>query len=550
MALFLTLALILVLAGGQLTIMVTDCVQGLFGYVMYTVIAITLLCIFSWSDISQALQNRPEGLSLLNPFDVGNFPASGFSIWYFLIGIVGMIYSQMAWQGTQGFNCCAASPHEAKMGKILGNWRTGFSTMMFVLLAIVAYTCLNHPQYAELAKTINMDVSKIGAHESGWTSVQIKAVQDQMRVPIALAYAMPKGITGLFASLMFFLLVSTDVSYLHSWGSIVIQDVVLPFKKKPFSPKGQLLALRLSIIGVALYAFLFSIFYKPTDYILMFFALTGTIWLGGAGSLIIGGLYWKKGTAAGAYAAMFIGATLAIAGFICELYWPNIHPWLMSHFPDSKILADCAEKFPISGQWMWFIAIVSAVTLYVTFSLLTTRGDFDMDKLLHRGKYALDSAKKDKLAIRPPRTWKSFLGIDDQMTRGDRIIAYSVFIWSMFWFTCWIVITIWNGVPYLAEKTGYTQLHLWNMWPKHWWANWFFFQNIQIAIVVGIVTTVWFTWGGTRDLIRLFKALKNAHANTLDDGRVIDHQSVADLQMTSSSVPAEAATARSPEAKE
>lgn len=549
MALFLTLALIMVLAGGQLTIMVTDCVQGLFGYIMYTIIALVMLSIFPWSDISAALLDRPEGKSLFNPFDVGKFPASGFSLWYFLIAILGSIYSQMAWQGTQGFNCCAASPHEAKMGRILGAWRGGFSTMMFILLAICAYTCLHHSNYSELAQTINNDVAKIGAHETGWTNTQVEAIQKQMRVPIALAYSMPAGITGLFASIMFFLLVSTDVSYLHSWGSIVIQDVVLPFKKKPFTPKGQLLALRLSIVGVALYAFIFSILYKPTDYILMFFALTGTIWLGGAGALILGGLYWKKGTAAGAYGAMFIGAILAVAGFVCELYWTNIHAKLLALFPDSRILAENAEKFPISGQWMWFIAMVSAITIYVVLSLLTNKGNFDLDQLLHRGKYATGADKQEKLKIKPPRTWKSFLGIDDQMTRGDRAIAYSVFIWSMFWFGCWGIITLWNGVPYLAQKFGYN-FTLWSAWPKEWWANWFYFQSIQVAIVVGVVTTIWFTWGGTRDLFRLFKALRDPNRQALDDGRVIDHQSVGDTQVPTPVIPADAATVRSPEAKE
>ena len=36
----------------------------------------------------------------------------------------------------------------------------------------------------------------------------------------------------------------------------------------------------------------------------MFLALTGAIFVGGAGSAIIGGLYWKRGTTAAAWTAM------------------------------------------------------------------------------------------------------------------------------------------------------------------------------------------------------------------------------------------------------
>jgi hypothetical protein len=135
------------------------------------------------------------------------------------------------------------------------------------------------------------------------------------------------------------------------------------------------------------------------------------------------------------------------------------------------------------------------------------------------------------------------------MTRGDRTIAYSVFIWSMFWFGCWGVITIWNGIPYLALKSGYN-FTLWGMWPKEWWANWFYFQSIQVAIAVGVVTTIWFTWGGTRDLLRLFKVLKDPNRQALDDGRVVDHQPAGDLPSPTPIIPGDAATARSAEAKE
>ena len=49
--------------------------------------------------------------------------------------------------------------------------------------------------------------------------------------------------------------------------------------------------------------------------------------------------------------------------------------------------------------------------------------------------------------------------------------------------------------------------------------------------MVGAVSTVWFTIDGTRDLLRMFKALKIKETNMLDDGRVIGHVSADDIAL-------------------
>ena len=37
-----------------------------------------------------------------------------FNIWYFIIALVIVFYTFNSWQGTQGYQCCAKDPHEAK----------------------------------------------------------------------------------------------------------------------------------------------------------------------------------------------------------------------------------------------------------------------------------------------------------------------------------------------------------------------------------------------------------------------------------------------------
>ena len=117
---------------------------------------------------------------------------------------------------------------------------------------------------------------------------------------------------GALTTVMLMATIGTHDSYLHSWGSIFIQDVIMPFRRKPFAPEQHLRVLRLSILGVCIFIFLFSMIFQQSEYIFLFFAITGAIFTGGSGAVIIGGLYWKRGTTAAAWSALITGSVIAV----------------------------------------------------------------------------------------------------------------------------------------------------------------------------------------------------------------------------------------------
>ena len=136
--------------------------------------------------------------------------------------------------------------------------------------------------------------------------------------------------------------------------------------------------LRLSIALVAVLIFLWSWLMPVRDYILMFFALSGAIckpprycWhLGcillkmsaislltgnaGAGACIIGGLYWPRGTAAGAIAALCTGATTSLLSLTAQITLGT-------------------EVFHYNGQQILFGGSCLSVVAYVSASLLSAR---------------------------------------------------------------------------------------------------------------------------------------------------------------------------------
>lgn len=564
MAGFLALAVLIVMLGGQIAVMTTDCVLGILSYPMYLIVVVAIVVMFPWYDqMAPALMDRAPGESMLNPFDIGEL--RGFNLFYAMVGIFAFVYTRLAWSGESGYNAAAVSPHEQKMGAILGTWRAGFSLLMITLVAVAAFTYMNHTDHAEQAsvteaqlswKTLN-DIQPQPDYNDGVVVTQAmvdtrvaelsakenqvyKTIHGQMLVPVALRDLLPVGVTGVFCALMVFMLISTDTTYLHSWSSILIQDLVLPFRKRPFKPRHQLLLLRLAIVGVALFAFVFSLYFGQVTYILMFFALTGSIWLGGAGAVILGGLYWKKGTTLGAWAALGTGSSLALLGFIGQQSWVDwIYPaiagnpallesvtWIIEgiSYPFEPIIKwrITPEGFPLNGQEVYFLTMIMAITAYVGVSLLTCRENFNIDRMLHRGKYRReeDSIGRDPMSTRFPRTIsgliRTLVGIDGQFTRGDKILSWSVFIYSMGWgFGTFLVVVIWNLI---------------DPWPLTWWANWFLVYNIIVAAIIGVVSSVWFFIGGIWDLNRMFKRLALKDRNILDDGRVIGHVNAEDLE--------------------
>ncbi|MBC2592883.1 sodium:solute symporter [Ruficoccus amylovorans] len=505
MLLLLTVAVLMAVLGGQISIMVTDMVQGQFVILVMLIILTILFFHMSWSDVIAGLHQSPEGQSKINPFDQGNLP--DFNIWYFLMMGVLNVYGTRAWQGSQGYNAAARTPHEARMAGILGDFRGMITSLAIVMVPIYVFAYLHLPQFAGDATLIHDQLDQIANPQ----------IQKQMLVPVALGAILPAGIMGLFAAVVILAAVSTDNTYLHSWGSIFIQDVLQPLRKKPLSSRWHMWALRLSIIGVAVFAFIWGMVFPMHEYIYMYFQITGAIYMGGAGAVIIGGLYWKRGTAGGAWAAMICGSVVAVGGiFVRNIFWPYLLPRFRESDAWSEFLLGLPEKFPLNGMQMSFIAAVVAILAYVICSLLSRRPPADMDRLLHRGKYAVKAdvasgavpAPLDQ--PRPRRTLAQRLGIGPEFTRGDKIIYVLKLTWAMFFVLVFAVGTI---------------IHLFVPIPDSVWEKWWGFK-VGLTYCVGIITVIWFLWGGFRDLGIMARALRSLQRDESDDGTVSDDEHV------------------------
>ena len=487
MGVMLTVAACFTLFGGMITVMITDFFQGQFVNIVFLLIMGLLLWKISWSDIISTLEAAPSGKSLLNPFDQGEI--KDFNFWFFAIFGFKIFYNRLGWQGSQGYFCAAKSPHEQKMAGVLAEWRNGVTYLMFLIMPICAYVVMHHGAFAGVAADTQVALDGIADPQ----------VQKQMLTPMVMNQIFPIGLVGLFAAAMIAAAISTDDTQLHSWGSIFIQDVVLPFRKKPFSQRQQMVLLRFSVMGVALFAFFWSWFFPLKDYLFMYMLLTGTIYLGGSGAVIIGGLYWRRATTAGAWTAMTLGLVIGATGIGLQAAWPSV-----------PALVEIAPKFPLNGAWLAMIAYICSIAGFVLVSLLTCKKPFDLEKMLHRGKYALPDSRVEGDRYRGKGIWDRLMGFSEEFTRGDRIIYRLKVGWTMFWFVCFLVGTL------VGLTIGI---------PDRIWGHWWLF-TVVLGGVVGAITVVWFLTGGIRDLFDLFRTLKKAGGAPTDDGSVHEFDEV------------------------
>lgn len=582
-ALCLILALMFILPGGRISLLITDCVQGLLCYPVFVVIVGYIILNFSWTyDIAPVMWNRVPGQSFMNPYDVSEL--RDFNIFALIVSLCGSILNRAGWIGNDTSGA-AKTPHEQKMAGVLGSWRNGFSWMMILLLAIVVIVFMTSPHFvgknrfntnstevrqelsakvleeaipndeALRAKIIakvkevpsrvtqeyidspnsqqkNLDTpyfdtvrQELGDTPEGRYQFQkFRSLYQQMMMPTVVAKIFPVGMLGLFCLLMVMLLISTDDSRIFNASSTLMQDVVLPMFKGHLPQAKHLLYLRLMTIGVAVFFLIVSLFFAQLDYINMFTTIMCSLWLGGAGPIMVFGLYSRFGNLTGAWCAIIFGSGTSLAGLILQRTWAlTVYPFLekmgwvegLNNFlvtvssPFNPWIEWSMDpvKFPINSFEIYFISMILSVGGYVIGSYLTYK-PYDLDKLLHRGKYA-DGPEpvKEKWTLR--NIFSKIIGITPEYTRGDRIIAYSVFFYSVVYSVGIIFfgIVIWNAI--------------WP-WPHSWWTVKFFITTLLIPGIVGVISTIWFMIGGSIDAIQLFRDLKKRVEDPNDNGQILD----------------------------
>lgn len=445
MVLFVGAAVALCLLGGQVALVITDFVQSVFINAMLIGIAVVIFAMFTWDQFAAAYQAASNADALLNPFVTGG--VSEFDQKFFFIFVYyWMIYSVLSWSPNAMQVASARDAHEGRMMRVMLHVRSlAMMGLGLFLLPLAAFVLMHHPDFAGDASAVTAAVGNIANEQ----------VQSQMLVPAAVAKILPAGVLGAFAGVVLFSFITTHDTYLLSWAGLVIQDVVIPLRGRALTPREHLRWLRGSVVLVAVFIIVFSLTFDQVDNIFMFMDISASLYTGAAGVVLLGALYWRRGTTAAAWVTMVSGLCLSAAGFV----YRGIDP----AFLDGRVMA----------FWVSIVCIV----LYVVVSLLGKDPEFDLDGLLHR----------------EPGVAKERFRFGPEVPRGDRILIPVIFGFAG------LALVVHLSVGLYSIGAGIsTTSWLW-FWPGY----------LYVMFFLGSAFLVWMTIGGFRDLVRLVSSLRS-----------------------------------------
>ena len=340
MAIVLGLALVFLIMGGFVTVVATNYVQSII--LAISVFAITFLCFVELGgDTVSEIVTKVHDAVLLHRGEGAfkRFSKGGYGVVWVLFFVLHRIYSTLSFPPALVMTSGAKNTEVARKMFLIKNIYNESRLITMSLWGIVILTAWGV------------------AGPEGTTA----ADYEQAIVPLFLHKIVPPVLIGFILAGLIFAEISTTSTYLLSWCTIIINDVVCPLKKKAFTQKQHILALRVSYFAVAAFLFAWGIYYQFTESVFAYMMLTGSIF-GGAGIITYWGLYWKRTTTLAAYLALIICMVIPLADLLLKQQWQNI-----------AFLANWRDEYPFKSEESGLLAIALSMVVIVVVSLCSRK---------------------------------------------------------------------------------------------------------------------------------------------------------------------------------
>jgi len=164
-------------------------------------------------------------------------------------------------------------------------------------------------------------------------------------MPLLMGKIIPTGLLGLLMAGMMATFMSTHDSYFLCWASVIVRDIVAPLRGRPLSDRQQIRITRYIIAGIGAFLLVFGIWIDIPESVWTYMAVTGAIYLSGAGIVLAGGIYWSKASTAGAMAAL-LGGLVSVLGLFINPIQAHV-PWITEAFICLGSYALCVVLFII-----------------------------------------------------------------------------------------------------------------------------------------------------------------------------------------------------------
>jgi len=294
------LVLVYTVLGGMVSVIITDYVQFI---VLSIGMAVGIYCCLThpglgWDTMTTTLAET-RGERMFNPLAEG----SGYGWSWLVLQLLVTFVAGFAWAPEASRALTANSSAGARRTFLLS------APGQFARLAIPAF-------WGIAAFTLVSQSPELTAHFFP-DGLDGDPSQVSAMMPLALGQVVPPVLLGVLVAGLLAAFMSTHDSYLLCWSSVIARDVVAPLRGGRLTERGQITVTRLSVLAIGVFLLVWGIWYDLPDSVWNYMAISGTIYLAGAGLALLGGCYWKPASKAGAVACMLTGL-IAIVGLFVE----------------------------------------------------------------------------------------------------------------------------------------------------------------------------------------------------------------------------------------
>jgi len=268
--------------GGMLSVLVTDFLQFIVMSAGLIVVTVLILTNIGWGNLVSTVETH-YGAGGFNPFIN---PTMGWQ--YVLFNAMLNTAAVLTWQTTIAR---VLSARDTATGRKVYTRTSFFFVCRFLIPGIWGIAAL-----ATLGQVTNT----------------LEAM------PRYLSNAVPAGLMGLLVAAMLAADMSTDSSYMLTWGSVIYNDIMAPFRKTKWSEKKGLFWNRTIIAIIGVFLLLYGLWYPLKGDLWTYLGVTGTIYLASISVLLIACCYWKRANNWGAAAAITVSAVIPVTYLVLE----------------------------------------------------------------------------------------------------------------------------------------------------------------------------------------------------------------------------------------
>jgi len=145
-------------------------------------------------------------------------------------------------------------------------------------------------------------------------------------MPMMLATLVPIGLMGILVAAMLAADMSTNSSYMLTWGSVIYNDILAPFRRgRNWDERKGLFVNRTIVAIIGVFLLFYGLWYPLKGDLWTYLGLTGTIYLASMSVVLISACYWKRANSWGAIASIVVSAVIPVSYLVMEQRPETLH---------------------------------------------------------------------------------------------------------------------------------------------------------------------------------------------------------------------------------